>query len=74
MAGARGVWNIAAMAERYGPAYKLQLLQAVVVVLSDPQTISRVSRKTGEQSTGSCLLGGRPAVNRHAARSAAMSG
>ncbi|KAF6250905.1 cytochrome P450 [Scenedesmus sp. NREL 46B-D3] len=47
MAGARGVWNIAAMAERYGPVYKLQLLQAVVVVLSDPQTISRVSRKTG---------------------------
>jgi hypothetical protein len=47
MAGAKGVWNIAAMAEQYGPLFKLQLLTSVVVVLSDPQTISRVARKTG---------------------------
>jgi hypothetical protein len=49
MAGAKGVWNIAAMAEQYGPLFKLQLLTSVVVVLTDPHTISRVARKTGEQ-------------------------
>ncbi|WIA20759.1 hypothetical protein OEZ85_005126 [Tetradesmus obliquus] len=47
MAGARGVWNVAAMAEKYGPLFKLQLMGSVLVVLSDPQTISRVARKTG---------------------------
>jgi cytochrome P450 len=48
MAGAKGVWNIAAFAEQYGPLFKMQLLGSVVVVLSDPQTISRVARKTGK--------------------------
>jgi cytochrome P450 len=53
MMGAKGVWNIAAMAEKYGPLFKMQLMQSVVVVLSDPQTISRVARKTGAQQTAS---------------------
>jgi cytochrome P450 len=48
MAGAKGVWNIAGFAEQYGPLFKMQLLGSVVVVLSDPQTISRVARKTGK--------------------------
>jgi hypothetical protein len=55
MAGAKGVWNIAAMAEQYGPLFKLQLLTSVVVVLSDPQTISRVARKTGEACPCFCV-------------------
>lgn len=47
MAGSKGVWRLSAFAAEYGPIYKLQMLDGVHVVLTDPDTCARVSRKTG---------------------------
>jgi cytochrome P450 len=45
--GSRGPWSLSRLTATYGPIYKLQLLDTLQIVLTDPETISRVVRKTG---------------------------
>jgi hypothetical protein len=46
--GAKGPWAFVRWTEAYGPIFKLQFLDAFGVVLTDPDAIARVTRKTGE--------------------------
>jgi cytochrome P450 len=43
----RGPWHISRLTATYGPIYKVQLMDTLQIVLTDPETISRVMRKTG---------------------------
>lgn len=57
--GDKGAWSMVKWTEAYGPIFKLQFLDAFTVVLTDPDTIARVTRKTGEaMATGQSVVAG----------------
>jgi hypothetical protein len=45
--GPKSPWNIANWVNAFGPVVKVQLMDEFGVVLTDPDTIARVTRKTG---------------------------
>lgn len=47
--GGKGPWTMAQWQKTYGKIYKIQLVDTFSVVLSDPDTIARITRKTGAQ-------------------------
>lgn len=48
--GPKGPWSFLQWTAEFGPLYKLQLVDAFVVVLTDPDTIARITKKTGARS------------------------
>lgn len=54
--GPKGPFTFGAWHAAHGPLYKLQLLDSFVVVLSDPDTIARVTRRTGTLQPAPALL------------------
>ena len=55
IAGPKGVWQMAAWANAYGPLYKMQFLDQFTLVLTDPDAIARITRRTGEGGGWSSL-------------------
>lgn len=45
--GPKGPWAFIKWTETYGALYKLQFLDVFAVVLTDPDTIARITKKTG---------------------------
>jgi hypothetical protein len=58
--GDKGPWAFVRWTEAYGPIFKLQFLDSFGVVLTDPNTIARVTRKTGEGMAKGLLIVARP--------------
>jgi hypothetical protein len=46
--GAKGPWSFIKWHQTYGKIYKLLFLDEHVVVLSDPATITSITRKAGK--------------------------
>lgn len=45
--GPKGVWVLAEWGNAYGPLYKLHFLDEFVLCITDPDTIARITRRTG---------------------------
>lgn len=44
----RGAWDVVAWANKYGPLFKVQFLNTTTVVLTDPDAVARLTKRTGE--------------------------
>jgi hypothetical protein len=45
--GPKGIWSLVEWARTYGPVYKLQMLDGFAVVVTDPEAIARITKRTG---------------------------
>lgn len=53
--GPKGPWVFADWVNKYGPVVKVQVLDSFAVILTDPGTIMRITRKTGVVAVQRCM-------------------
>jgi hypothetical protein len=54
--GPKGPFTFLKWAEEYGDIYKVQFTDSIAVVLTNPDTIASISRKTGVARTQGCSM------------------
>lgn len=54
--GPKGPFTFLKWAEEYGDIYKVQFMDSIAVVLTNPDTIASISRKTGVARTQGCIM------------------